>query len=96
MAKIVIEIDGKNASLKIDGKEVGNLSSFFADFCADCRGYDGTIQNALDFSYTVKNEENPEFPSRVSFYYVPATAAFTEGKYHVDTKNPTREDYGRM
>ena len=32
MAKINIEIDGKNAVLKIDNKEVENLSSFMVDF----------------------------------------------------------------
>lgn len=96
MAKIVIEIDGKDASLKIDGKEVNNLSSFSADFYRDDCGGDGRVENYIYFGYTIKNENDGEFPSSTSFKYLPASASFDKGKACVDTRHPTKGDYGRM
>lgn len=96
MAKINIEIDGKNAILKIDGKEVENLSSFRAMFFKDDCYCDGRVQNYVDLTYCVDNETNDEFPSQTRFEYRPATASFDDGKKVVNTKSPTVSDYGRM
>lgn len=96
MAKITIEIDGSSALLKIDGKEVKELSSFSADFYryedrSNKRTYDDIF-----FSYSVKDSDNGEFPSQTTYHYLPSKASFDSGKTGVDTKNPTRSDYGRM
>ena len=96
MAKIVIEIDGKDASLKIDGKEVENLSGFCADFYKGVYRYDGKIESDLSFFYTVKNGSDGEFPSSTSYNYVPSKASFEDGKKQVDTRHPSKGDYGRM
>lgn len=96
MAKIIIEIDGKDASIKIDGKEVDNLSGFYADFYKGACRCDGEIENDLFFSYTVKNEDESEFPSNTSYRYVPSKASFEDGKKQVDTRHPSKGDYGRM
>ena len=96
MAKIVIEIDGKDAIVKIDGKEVDNLASFIVDFYKyDCR-CDGTPDTWMNFSYSVKDFDNKEFPSLTTYYYEPAKACFGEGKKTVDTKHPTKGDFERM
>lgn len=96
MAKILIEIDGKNASVKVDGKDIENLSSFYASFYKDDCGCDGIVDNCVIFDYAVKNENNGEFPSVTRYYYEPSKASFGEGKKMVDTKHPTIGDYGRM
>lgn len=96
MAKISIEIDGKNAILKIDDKEVENLSSFGVNFYKyDCR-CDGMVDNWVDFSYSVKDKNNNEFPSLTTYFYEPSKASFSDGVKMVDVKHPTRADYGRM
>lgn len=96
MAKINIEIDGKNALLKIDNKEVENLSSSMVDFYKNNYGCDGTVDNFVGFSYSVKDKNNDEFPSLTTYFYEPSKASFGDGVKMVDVKHPTKADYGRM
>ena len=96
MAKIVIEIDGNNASVRIDGKDVENLSSFNANFYKEDCGCDGQFNNWMNFSYSVKDFDNKEFPSLTTYFYEPAKACFSDGKKMVDTKHPTIGDFERM
>jgi hypothetical protein len=96
MAKILIEIDGRDASVKVDGKEIENLSSFYASFYSDDCRCDGTVENYVAFDYSVKDKDNGEFPSVTRYCYEPSKASFEEGKKMVDTKHPTIGDYGRM
>lgn len=96
MAKITIDIDGKDASVKIDGKDVANLASFGVTFWKDVCGCDGRVNNEIYFGYTVKNDGEGEFPSSTRYKYNPATASFDAGKNVVNLKSPTSNDYKGM
>lgn len=90
MAKIVIEIDGKVPSLKIDDKEIENLSYF------DVSAWKTEENSDVFFSYTVREPKDGDFRSCTTFTYIPATASFNKGKATIDKKNPTMKDYRNM
>ena len=76
MAKIVIEVDGKDVSVQIDGKKVDNLAGLHLSF------YNGSKPewNEVYFNYSVSNDPENDSSSVTSFDYVPSNASFSLGE----------------
>lgn len=88
MAKIQIEIDGKNVSVKIDGKEVEGLKE--TDFSHYL--YSDEYSDVY-FSYSVENEKTGDFGSVTNFRYIPCSASFSAGEEKIIT---TAKAYERL
>lgn len=87
MAKIVIEIDGKNVSAQIDGKKVDNLAGLYVSFYAGSK----PEWNDVYFNYSVSNDPENDFSSVTNFNYIPSTASFSLGEKKVLTNTKAYE-----
>lgn len=91
MSKIVIEIDGEDFSVTVDGKKIANLAGveLYGYIAEDIRYKD------LNFRYSTR-ENNPDedFAKLTTFYYAPASASFSSGQVTNDVRN--KKIYKRM
>lgn len=83
MAKIRIEIDGKNFQLFIDDKPVDDIVDIGMSG-HKWEDYDGVDGSDVYFNYSVKNEQENDFRSVTRFCYSPATASFDSGKAEIN------------
>lgn len=91
MAKIVITIDGEDASLTIDGAKIKNLKSINMYSYE----YDGGGKD-LYFNYSISNKDKDGFSSITNFSYEPSSANFKEGKPEANLKEPTVGDFAQI
>ncbi|MCK9279283.1 MAG: hypothetical protein M0P71_01455 [Melioribacteraceae bacterium] len=91
MAKIVITIDGEDASLTIDGAKIKNLKSVNVYYYE----YESCGRD-LCFNYSINNKDKDGFSSVTNFSYQPSTASFIEGKPEANVKEPTLRDFAKI